>query len=136
VGVTGGEGVRLTGSKELKLDGVAVGGMSDLPRPLVKRIHPIPRIETTPIAIGIRRARSNEGRGCIPGKVLPRLYPHSFHKGFQKHAGFERLIIWQPTLVFAPSCVDIILVWIEKKPGKEITTRTWKTVGRILKAMG
>ncbi|MEO7839907.1 MAG: GNAT family N-acetyltransferase [Anaerolineales bacterium] len=48
-------------------------------RLLVKKIHPIPRIETTPIAMGIRSARSNEGRGCIPGKVLPRLYPHSFH---------------------------------------------------------
>ena len=64
----------------LTLDGIAVGGMSDWPRSLIKRIHPIPRIETTPIAIGIRRARSNGGRGCIPSdKVLPRLYPHSFH---------------------------------------------------------
>jgi hypothetical protein len=28
------------------------------------------------------------------------------------------------------------MVWLEKKLGKEITTRTWKTVGRILKVMG
>jgi hypothetical protein len=25
--------------------------------------------------------------------------------------------------------------WLEKEFGKEITTRTWKTVGRILKRM-
>ena len=29
-----------------------------------------------------------------------------------------------------------LMVWLEKQFGKEITTRTWKTVGRILKAMG
>ncbi len=29
-----------------------------------------------------------------------------------------------------------LMVWLEKKFGKEITTRTWKTVERILKAMG
>jgi len=29
-----------------------------------------------------------------------------------------------------------LMVWLEKKLGKEITTRTWKTVERILKAMG
>ncbi|HEX5837040.1 MAG TPA: DUF1697 domain-containing protein [Anaerolineales bacterium] len=28
-----------------------------------------------------------------------------------------------------------LMVWLEKQFGKEITTRTWKTVGRILKAM-
>jgi uncharacterized protein (DUF1697 family) len=28
-----------------------------------------------------------------------------------------------------------LMVWLEKKFGKEITTRTWKTVERILKAM-
>ena len=28
-----------------------------------------------------------------------------------------------------------LMVWLEKKLGKEITTRTWKTVERILKAM-
>jgi uncharacterized protein (DUF1697 family) len=28
-----------------------------------------------------------------------------------------------------------LMVWLEKKFGKEITTRTWKTVGRISKAM-
>jgi len=79
VRVARGEGVNVSSSRELKLDGIAVGGMSDLPRVLVNKIHPIPRIKTTPIAIGIRSARSNEGRGCIPDKVLPRFYPHSFH---------------------------------------------------------
>ena len=29
-----------------------------------------------------------------------------------------------------------LMLWLEKKFGKEITTRTWKTVERILKAMG
>jgi uncharacterized protein (DUF1697 family) len=29
-----------------------------------------------------------------------------------------------------------LMVWLEKQFGKEITTRTWKTVERILKAMG
>jgi uncharacterized protein (DUF1697 family) len=29
-----------------------------------------------------------------------------------------------------------LMSWLEKKFGKEITTRTWKTVERILKAMG
>jgi uncharacterized protein (DUF1697 family) len=29
-----------------------------------------------------------------------------------------------------------LMVWLEKKFGKEITTRTWKTVERIRKAMG
>ena len=29
-----------------------------------------------------------------------------------------------------------LMIWLEKKFGKEITTRTWKTVERILKAMG
>ena len=28
-----------------------------------------------------------------------------------------------------------LMLWLEKKFGKEITTRTWKTVQRILKAM-
>jgi uncharacterized protein (DUF1697 family) len=28
-----------------------------------------------------------------------------------------------------------LMVWLEKKLGREITTRTWKTVERILKAM-
>lgn len=28
-----------------------------------------------------------------------------------------------------------LMIWLEKKFGKEITTRTWKTVERILKAM-
>src|SRR5215216_2686782 len=79
VGVTEGEGVGVPAPGELKLDGIAIGGTSDLPRALAKRIQPIPRIETTPIAIGIRSARSNEWRGCIPDKVLPRLYPRSFH---------------------------------------------------------
>lgn len=29
-----------------------------------------------------------------------------------------------------------LMVWLERKFGKEITTRTWKTVERILKVMG
>ena len=29
-----------------------------------------------------------------------------------------------------------LMLWLEKQFGKEITTRTWKTVERILKAMG
>jgi uncharacterized protein (DUF1697 family) len=29
-----------------------------------------------------------------------------------------------------------LMIWLEKRFGKEITTRTWKTVERILKAMG
>jgi uncharacterized protein (DUF1697 family) len=29
-----------------------------------------------------------------------------------------------------------LMLWLEKKFGKEITTRTWKTVGKILKVMG
>lgn len=29
-----------------------------------------------------------------------------------------------------------LMLWLEKKYGKEITTRTWKTVERILKVMG
>jgi uncharacterized protein (DUF1697 family) len=29
-----------------------------------------------------------------------------------------------------------LMLWLERKFGKEITTRTWKTVERILKAMG
>jgi uncharacterized protein (DUF1697 family) len=29
-----------------------------------------------------------------------------------------------------------LMIWLEKQFGKEITTRTWKTVERILKAMG
>jgi hypothetical protein len=29
-----------------------------------------------------------------------------------------------------------LMIWLEKKFGKEITTRTWKTVERILNAMG
>ena len=29
-----------------------------------------------------------------------------------------------------------LMVWLEKQFGKDITTRTWKTVERILKAMG
>jgi uncharacterized protein (DUF1697 family) len=29
-----------------------------------------------------------------------------------------------------------LMLWLEKKFGKEITTRTWKTVERILKVMG
>jgi hypothetical protein len=70
VAVAGEEGVGVPGLGELVLDGIAVGGRSDLlidsPRLLVERIHPIPRIETTPMAIGIKSARSNEGRGCIP----------------------------------------------------------------------
>ena len=78
--VVGGEGgeVRVPVARERKLDGIAVGALSDWPKTLVKRIHPIPRIETTPIAIGIKIVRSKEGRGCIPDKVLPQFYPHSF----------------------------------------------------------
>jgi hypothetical protein len=69
--------VRVAVARELKLDGIAVGALSDGPRTLVKRSHAIPRIETTPMAIGIRSVRSKEGRGCISEKVLPRFYPHS-----------------------------------------------------------
>jgi hypothetical protein len=29
-----------------------------------------------------------------------------------------------------------LMAWLEKQFGQEITTRTWKTVERILKAMG
>jgi hypothetical protein len=29
-----------------------------------------------------------------------------------------------------------LMIWLDKKLGKEITTRRWKTVERILKAMG
>lgn len=29
-----------------------------------------------------------------------------------------------------------LMLWLEKKFGREITTRTWKTVERVLKAMG
>ena len=78
VGRVVGEGASVPALGELVLDGIAVGGMSILARSLVQKIQPIPRIETTPMAIGIRSARSNEGRGCIPDKVLPRFYPHSF----------------------------------------------------------
>jgi hypothetical protein len=78
VEVAEGEGVHVAVSSELKLDGITVGGRTVLPRPLVKKIHPIPRIETILITIGIRSARSNEGRGCIPDEVLPRFYPHLF----------------------------------------------------------
>ncbi len=28
-----------------------------------------------------------------------------------------------------------LMVWLERRFGKEITTRTWKTVGRILKKL-
>ncbi len=35
----------------------------------------------------------------------------------------------------ADSGTPDLMVWLEKKFGKEITTRTWKTVKRILKAM-
>src|SRR5215216_3298490 len=87
VRVARGEAVGVSASRELTLDGIAVRGMSDVPRSLVNKIHPIPRIETTPIAIGIRSARSNEGWGCIPDKVLPRLYPRSFHYGVPHASG-------------------------------------------------
>jgi hypothetical protein len=75
VGVAGGAGVGVLASKGIKRVGVgvAVGGRSDRPGPLVRKIHAIPRIETTPTAIGIRRERSNEERGGIPDIVLPRL---------------------------------------------------------------
>src|SRR5215213_253878 len=79
VRVARGEGVRVPASRKLKLEGVAVGRMSDWPRSLVSKIHPIPRSETTPMARGIKSARSSGGRGCIRKKVLPRLYPRSFH---------------------------------------------------------
>ena len=36
----------------------------------------------------------------------------------------------------ASSKTPDLMLWLEKKFGKEITTRTWKTVERILKAMG
>jgi hypothetical protein len=45
--------------------GTAVGGISDSPRSLVKKIHAIPRIETAPTTMGIKSSRLNEGRGCI-----------------------------------------------------------------------
>jgi len=70
--------VRVLVVRELKPDGITVGALSDWLRTLVKRIHAIPSIETTPIAMGIRIVRSNEGRGCIADKVLLRFYPHSF----------------------------------------------------------
>jgi hypothetical protein len=52
--------VRVGVSRELKLEGVAVAGMDDLPGLHAERVHPSPRIQTRLMAIGIRRARSNE----------------------------------------------------------------------------
>jgi hypothetical protein len=75
VGVAGGVGVRVGAAREGVMDGIAVEGRRDLPGPLAKKIHPMPRIETSPITIGIKRERSNEWRVSI----LPRFYPHSFH---------------------------------------------------------
>ena len=61
-------------SKELLSNGTAVGtavgGLSVSLSTLVQMSHPIPRIETTPMTIGIKSVRSNAGRGCILGKVL------------------------------------------------------------------
>jgi hypothetical protein len=79
VEVARGAGVAVRAAEEPTTDGVATGRIIRSQRSLVEKILTSPRIETTPIAIGIKRARSNEGRGCIPDKVLPRLYPHSFH---------------------------------------------------------
>src|SRR5688572_8376176 len=72
--------------------GTAVEGLNVSLRSLDKKIHPIPRIETKPIAIGIRSVRSNGGRGCIPGKVLPRLYPHSFHYKKEGRPPYSRIL--------------------------------------------
>ena len=80
-GLAEGEGVGVLVLKELRLNGLAVGGRGDLPKLLVDKIHPIPRIETTLIAIGIKRERSKEGRGCIADKVLPPFYPHFSQPG-------------------------------------------------------
>ncbi len=70
--VAEGAGGCVAASSELKLKVIAVGDGGVLPRTLVEKIKQIPRIETMLITIGIRSARSNEERGCILGKVLPR----------------------------------------------------------------
>ena len=57
--------------------GSTVGGRNNSLKSPLQKSHAMPRSETTPTAIGMRRARSNAGRGGIPDKVLPRLYPHS-----------------------------------------------------------
>lgn len=75
VEVADGEGVGVVALKELTLDGTTVGGRNLWTNLLVRNIQQIPRIETNPITIGINSVRSNEGRGCIPEKVLPRFYP-------------------------------------------------------------
>jgi hypothetical protein len=77
VGVAGRVGVRVGAAREGVMDGIAVGGRRDRPISLDKKIHPMPRIETRPMAIGIKRERSNERRVSI----LPRFYPQSFHYG-------------------------------------------------------
>ena len=78
VEVAEGEGVRVA-VRELTLDGIAVGGRAVSPKRLVKKIEQMPRIETILITTGIRSVRSNEERGCIADKVLPRLYSHSLY---------------------------------------------------------
>jgi uncharacterized protein (DUF1697 family) len=61
-------------------------------------------------------------------------YPHKVaNKSYTLHAGYDDTIC---------SVINILedktpdyMVWMEKKFGKQITTRTWRTVERIYKAM-
>jgi hypothetical protein len=82
VGVTDGGGVHTAVLRESTSRGIGVGstggGVSDSLRSFVRRIHPSPRIETVAMAMGIQSSRLKEGRGCISGKILLRLYSHSF----------------------------------------------------------
>lgn len=94
VAVADGEAGAVRVAKRVTSDGIAVsstvGGTGDSLRSFVRKIHPkSPRIKTTPSTRMIRSSKSKEGRGCIPGKVLLRLYPHSFHYGFQRSDSFE-----------------------------------------------
>ena len=79
VGVADGKKEAASVSRGLMSNGAAVGmtvgGSKALLRLPAEKIHAIPRIETTPIAIGIKRVRSNGERGCISD----RFYPHSFN---------------------------------------------------------
>ena len=82
VTVAGGEGERVAATNDLKLKGVAVGCETALPRAYVEKIKQIPSSEATMIAMGIKRERSNEERGCIPDSILLPFYPHFFLHGW------------------------------------------------------
>jgi uncharacterized protein (DUF1697 family) len=58
---------------------------------------------------------------------------HSNDNGFTVLCCYERVIFSIVYLKFSKT--PVLMHWLEKEFGKEITTRTWRTMGRIIKKL-